>query len=154
MNNMTVYVGVSRKIHFLDDPIGTENYWCVSRTKGGESTRAQVGDLLLMYFPVSASAQRNGIAQFYRIVSQPSKAESSECSSRRMLQVRTVLLCTLSHPVTAQEIKANQILSKWSAVGRNFQAVTFALREELWQELRRLIIEKNPDCSPPIAEMQ
>ena len=137
---LAAYLGVSRTLSFLGMKVGASNFWCVE----GQSRAAKPGDLLLLYFPRSASGSKQGIGQIYRIVSEPANRGRSECSSRGMLDVDIELLVTLPNKVTASELKADSRLSAWSALRRNFQGVTFLIDEPTWQALQQMIVDQNP----------
>lgn len=137
---MAVYLGVSRTLRFLEMKPGEANFWCVS----GQSTAARAGDLLLLYFPVANSARVNGVGQVYRITSEPERSHRSPCADRGMAHIDTTLLANLETRVTAKDMKANEVVSKWPALGRSFQGVTFVVPADVWSALRTMIIDRNP----------
>lgn len=147
---MAVFLGVSRNLGFQALEPGSLNFWCVS----GTTRSAVAGDTLLLYFPRSVSEPRQGIRQIYEITSAPKAVVGSPCSSRGMLHVDTQLIANLAIPLTAKDLKAHPIVSRWGAVSRNFQGVTFAIDRSIWMSLRSMVIEKNPDASTLLPASQ
>jgi Cdc6-like AAA superfamily ATPase len=50
----------------------------------------------------------------------------------------------IKNPVSLNDLKKNLILSNWGAVKFNFMKAHFKMSETEWQELKKLILEKNP----------
>lgn len=140
---MELFVGISRNREFRKREPGSQNFWCVA----GQSLKAQPGDLLLLYLPVSASPRFQGIGQIYRITSEPRRLNRSQCAIRGMAHIDTELLLTLERPVTAKEMKIHPVVRRWNALSRNFQGVTFAIPDYIWKELRLMILERNPQAA-------
>jgi hypothetical protein len=137
---MKVFLGVSRQVKFLKDSPGQMNFWCVKKNQ------VELGDLLLLYFPVSVSSKESGIRQIYRIVSIPTSTTFNmyECSSRGLFSVETELLLMLGNAIKIQDLKTDPVLRRWGAVSRNLQGVTFEVDDTIWPTLRNLIISRNP----------
>jgi predicted RNA-binding protein with PUA-like domain len=138
---MQAFIGISRSHEFLSYCSGTKSFWCVH-------SKAQVGDLVLLYFPVAASQRRKGIAQIYRITSEIQKRSHSLCYNYDMGHVETELLLTLQRPVTFRVLKAHPALSQLGAVRRNMQGVTFPSGSDLWSALRTCITEHDERADP------
>ena len=139
---MAVFLGVSRTLSFLNKKPGDLNFWCI----GGTSKAAKPGDQLLLYFPQSASSTKNGIGQIYQITSTAQKSDHSACHSFGMSEVETQLLLNLNTHIQIRYMKADPVLRKWGAVGRNMQGVTFAVNSEIWPSLRAMIVASNPNA--------
>jgi hypothetical protein len=134
MHIMKVFLGVTSQKEILNIKVGEKSFWCVNGNHN-----AQEKDLLLMYKSVY------GIAQIYEITSKSfTEGGHFMCSMRDMLTINTVLLENLPNPITATDLKADPILSKWSPVRRNFQQTTFTLTEDEWEALKKILITKNP----------
>jgi len=139
---MKVFLGISRQVEFLKDSPGKMNFWCVKKNQ------VQLGDLLLLYFPVSVSHKESGIRQIYRITSIPTSSTPNmyECTSRGLFSVETELLLKLGNAIKIQDLKTNPVLSRWGAVSRNMQGVTFDVDKTIWPTLRNLILSRNPNA--------
>jgi len=60
----------------------------------------------------------------------------------------------LPNPISIKELKDNQILSQWGAVKRNFMGSHFKMSDEKWNELKKLILEKNPELKSQIEDLE
>jgi hypothetical protein len=150
---MSVYLGVSRTLAFLEDEPGTKNFWCVS----SKSQPTQPGDLLLLYFPVGVSRVLNGIGQVYQITSLPQGGKHSECGDRSMSSIDTELLLNLTEHIRVKDMKRNKIVRQWGALSRNFQGVTFAVPDLIWNALYTMILNQNPEVEEvlgPLTKIQ
>lgn len=137
---MSVILGVSRNLSFLNYKPGDTNYWCVF--KGHQ--KSYTGTLLLLYIPVGASFKYNGISQIYTIISEPDFSNTL-CDIRGMATVNTRLLTNLKNHIRIKDMKRDLVLSTWGAVSRNMQGVTFNVNPEIWMSLRKMIIQNNPE---------
>jgi|SRR6185295_17463688 len=146
---MAVYLGVSRTLSLLDSEIKEKSFWCIHT----RSQPVQPGDYLLLYVPVTVSKIKNGIKQIYLITTGPTDITRSECSSRNMVSVETQLLMTLNNGITIREMKRDQTVQKWGAIGRNMQGVTFSMNYAIWSSLKSLIANKNPDAIPLLNDI-
>lgn len=135
-----VFLGVSRNLKLRDFVPGDRTYWCVF--KGTQ--RADPQDIILLYFPVGVSGSQNGISQIYRIVTFPQTGVSMDCDTRGMAHVEIELTANLANRITMKDLKAHPVLKAWGAVGRNMQATTFSVPDDVWQSLKELILRKNP----------
>jgi len=60
----------------------------------------------------------------------------------------------IPNPITIKELRKNSILSQWGAVRINFMGSHFKMSDEEWNELKRLILEKNPELKSDIEELE
>lgn len=60
----------------------------------------------------------------------------------------------IKNPITIKELRENSILGKWGAVRRNFMGSHFKMSDEEWNELKRLILEKNPELKNEIENLE
>ena len=60
----------------------------------------------------------------------------------------------IPNPITLNELRENPILKEWGAVRFNFRKAHFKMSETEWQELKRIILEKNPELKPSIENLE
>lgn len=133
---MAIFLGVTNKKSVLELDVGAKSYWCVY-----SNYEAHIGDLIIMYKTV------HGIAQIYRITSEPYSNGQISCTMRNMLTVETALFANIINPVRVSEMKAVSVLQEWGALRRNFQQTTFKMTDIEWNALKNLIVDKNPELS-------
>lgn len=61
---------------------------------------------------------------------------------------------TIPNPINIKELRQNPILSQWGAVRRNFMGSHFKMSNEEWNELKKLILEKNPELVEPLNKIE
>jgi len=82
------FLGVTSNKTILKHKIGTKSFWCVY-----PSYEASIDDLLVMHKTVY------GIAQIYKIISEPYHNGQPPCNLRGMPTVNIVLLANLEQPI-------------------------------------------------------
>lgn len=119
-----------------------KTFWCVY-----SSYEARPEDLILLY------KTTYGIAQIYKINSEPYLKGQLQCEMRDMLTVDITLFANIDNPILVAEMKADTTLQKWGAVRRNFQQTIFKVSDTEWEALKALIIKKNPDLHELIVSL-
>ena len=99
------------------------------------------GDLLLMY----NTSPRSRIDHIFQAKSDayenPYYAEHWNASA-----VDIKKKYDLKNPVTFADMNQNSVLSQWGPIKAHFQGTVFNVPEREWGEIKKLIIEKNPEC--------
>ena len=131
-----------------------ECWWCLMLAK------AKKGDKIFMYLPRSKSVASQGIFMLCEVISQPDvkHKENWQCSfyghgrggaSAIGLKHNGLGYFSLKpierfkNHLSAAEMKRDPLLSTLGVVRRNFQGTTFMLEKEYYDEILRILREKN-----------
>lgn len=60
----------------------------------------------------------------------------------------------IPNPVEFSELKINPIISQWNAIKISFMGTSFEVPEDVWIEIKRLILEKNPELESQINQLE
>lgn len=117
----------------------TETWWCLPPS-------AEVGDLILLYCPRSASLARHGVFAEAKVLSPVSKTRSENCNcsgynarATRLSYVDIQIVERFNVKLTAKQMKNDSLLKVTAPVRSNFQATTFQLDLRIYNRMKSLI---------------
>lgn len=106
------------------------------------------GDIVFLY----STSPRKYIDFILKAVSDPYKDPVKD-----ELLVKVVKRVKILNPIKLQELKNNPILSKWLPINKKryiFQGAHHKMSERQYNELKKLILEKNPDLKYGFEELE
>ena len=126
----------------LTDTKTTDSYWCVPAD-------TNKGDIILLYFPRSAGASRQGVFAECMVAEQPSDTNKQNylCSGYGLgvtfLRHVPIKITKRFNPtVTARDMKRDPILMNVGFVRKNFQGTTFKLTKSVYLRIVKLAAKK------------
>ena len=126
------------------DKLEDSPWWCVPQ-------KAQKGDYIFMYCPMSVSKKKQGVFALCELLSEPSANNSNNwyCSGfggrlfARLFYVDLKVIRRYKTHVTARDMKRDAILSKIAFVRRNFQATVFEMDNIAFDRIKSILRTKN-----------
>ncbi len=108
------------------------------------------GDIVLMYrgFPHS------DIAYIFKAKGDAHDDEYYRKKWRNACAVDIHEKISIPQTIKIDEMRKNPILRKWGVVRKNFRGSFFEVPPKEWNEIKRLILEKNPELKDKIDELE
>lgn len=107
------------------------------------------GDIILIY----TGSPHSNIGFVLRAISENFDDPDIQKSWNRPA-VMVEKLIEIPNPITLSELKENSILSHWGAVRAGFRGSHFKMSDEEWEEIMKVIIEKNPSLTEDIENLE
>ena len=106
------------------------------------------GDIILFY----CGQPLSHIADIFLAKNNP--YENQDKNNTFKFSVDVLKKIELRNPIEWKEIKDNDVLESWAAVKMHFGRSHFKISNNQWKELRRLILEKNPELESDIENLE
>jgi len=104
-------------------------------------------DLILFYRGEPESA----ITDIFKAKTDPyDDTETKEAIGGKAINLHKI--ATIRNPISWETLKNNPILKEWAGVKMNFGRSHFKTSDKVWDELKRLILEKNPELEDLISK--
>jgi MoxR-like ATPase len=98
------------------------------------------GDFIAIY----TGSPYSNIGFILKAINDPFEdPEIRENWNRKAIMVKKLI--EISNPIELSELRENLVLSNWGAVRAGFRGSHFKMSDDEWEEMKRLIIEKNPE---------
>ncbi len=119
------------------------------RIKWNSAKEVRKGDIILIY----TGAPYSSIGFILKAISNPFEdSEIRENWNRPAIMVEKVV--EIPKAIQLSDLKENSILSEWGAVRFNFRRSHFKMTDEEWEEMKKLILEKNPELGNEIEDLK
>ncbi|GAB4310814.1 MAG: hypothetical protein Kow0019_08940 [Methanobacteriaceae archaeon] len=116
--------------------------------KWNSAKEVRKGDIILVY----TGQPYSSIGFILKAISGPFEdPEIRKKWNRPAVNVEKI--AEISKPIELSELKENPVLSNWGAVKFNFRRSHFKMSNMEWEEIKKLIIEKNPELKDKMDEI-
>ena len=109
---------------------------------------AKKDDIIFVY----TAAPYSSIGFILKVISDPFKRPTKE-SNGEDLRIKVKKIIEIPEPISLQDLMSNNILSNWTPVNKKhfqFHGSHFKMSDEEYNELKRLILIKNPELEEVI----
>ena len=118
----------------------SENVW-------NSSQEVKKGDIILFY----CAAPTSHIGEIY--VAESDSQNDKNTGNKESPTVYISKIIQIKNPINYNELVENPNLKKWHAIKMNFGGEHFKIPNNHWTELKRMILEKNPELEQPISDL-
>lgn len=116
--------------------------------KWNSAKSVKKGDIILVY----TGAPYSSIGFILKAITDPFEdPEIRKDWNKPAVVVRKI--AEMSNPIKFSELKENSILREWGAVKMGFRGSNFKMTNEEWEELKKLILEKNSGLKNEMVEL-
>ncbi|GAB6056496.1 hypothetical protein JCM15415_18120 [Methanobacterium movens] len=117
--------------------------------KWNSAKEVRKGDIILIY----TGAPYSSIGFILKAITNPFEDPEIRKNWKRPA-IMVEKLVEIPNAIKLSELKENSILQQWGAVKLNFRGSHFKMTDEEWEEMKKLILEKNPELKNEITDYE